>query len=135
MGPSAYGIDFKIATITYKVVHLKQPLSLVKLIKHKFMHLHTGHNDQLLLQHPLFGANSYGYRAFSYTVHTVYFTVSNKLPYFIHNAPSVILFTKKIKNTILKFLQAVSSMVRKFHRFLHCRILTLVNESGFISRF
>ena len=51
------------------------------------MHLNTRNNDQLLFQDLPVGTNSYGRHAFSYTAHTV----QNKLPYKIHNAPSVIL--------------------------------------------
>ena len=55
-------MDFK-TTLTYKAVHLKQPPSLAKHLKLKFMHLNTPHNDLLLLQHPWVGTNSYGLRA------------------------------------------------------------------------
>ena len=51
-------IDFKIATLTSKVVHLilKQTLSLAKHLKLYSTHINTRLNDQLLLQHPLIGA-------------------------------------------------------------------------------
>ena len=62
------------------------------------MHLNTRNNDQLLLQHPSVGTNSYGRRAFSYTAPTVW----NKLPYKIRNAPSVTLFRKKLKTLYFK---------------------------------
>ena len=39
--PIACHIDFKIATLTYKAVHLKQPPSLAKHIKLKPMHINT----------------------------------------------------------------------------------------------
>ena len=48
--PIASGIDLKIDTWTYKVVHLKQPLSLAKHLKLKFMHFTTRNNDQLLFK-------------------------------------------------------------------------------------
>ena len=86
-------IDIKIATLTYKAVHLKQPPSLAKHLKLKSMHLNTRNNDQLLLQHPPVGTNSYGHRAFSYTAPTVW----NKVPDYIRNAPSVMSFVKKTK--------------------------------------
>ena len=92
----ASGIDFKIAILTYKAVHLKQPLCLAQHLKLKSMHLNTRNNDQLLLQHPSVGTNSSGHRAFSYTAPTVW----NKLPYQIRNASLVTLFRKKIENTI-----------------------------------
>ena len=47
------------------------------------MHFSTDNNEQLLLQHPAVGTNSYGRRAFSYTAPTVW----NKLPHDIRNAP------------------------------------------------
>ena len=86
-------IDFKIATLTYKAVHLKQPPSLAKHLKLKSMHFNTGNNDQLLLQHPPVGTNSYGHRAFSYRALTVW----NQVPDFIRNAPSVMSFRKQLK--------------------------------------
>ena len=66
------------------------------------MHLNTRNNDQLLLQHPSVGTNSYGRHAFSYTAPTVW----NKLPYKLCNALSVILFRKKLKT--LYFLKTSS---------------------------
>ena len=54
------------------------------------LNINTRNNDQLLLQHPSVGTNSYGRRVFSYTTPTVW----NKLPYKIRNAPSVTLFRK-----------------------------------------
>ena len=91
--PIASRIDFKIATLTYKAVHLKQPPSLAKLLQIKFMHLNTRNNDQLLLQYPPVGTNSYGRRAFSYTAPTVW----NKVPDYIRSAPSVMSFRKHLK--------------------------------------
>ena len=67
--PIASRIDFKIATLTDKAVHLKQPPSLAKPLKLKPMHLNTRNIDQLL-QHPPVGTNSYGCRALSYSVPT-----------------------------------------------------------------
>ena len=64
--PIASRINFKIATLTYKAVHLKQPPCLAQHLKLKSMHLNTRNNDQLLLQHPSVGTNGYGRRAFSY---------------------------------------------------------------------
>ena len=58
----------------------------------------TRNNDELLLQHPSVGTNSYGRRAFSYTGPTV----SNKHPYKIRNAPSVTLLRKKLKTLYFK---------------------------------
>ena len=91
-------IAFKIATLAYKAVHLKQPPSLAKHLKLKSMHLNTRNNDQLLLEHPPVGTNSYGRRAFSYTAPTVW----NKLPHKIRYAPSVTLFRKKLKTLYFK---------------------------------
>ena len=56
--PIASGIDFKISTLTYKAVHLKQPPSLAKHLKLKSMHPNTRKNDKLLLQHPPVDTNS-----------------------------------------------------------------------------
>ena len=83
--PIASRTDFKIAILTYKAVHLKQPPCLAKLLKLKSMHFNTRNNDQLLLQHPSVGTNSYGRRGFSYTGPTVW----NKIPHSIRIAPSV----------------------------------------------
>ena len=94
--PIACFIDFKIATLTYKAVHLKQPPSLAKHLKLKSMHFSIRNNDQLLLQHPLVGTYSCGCRAFCYTASTVW----NKIPDNIHNAPSVMSFRKQLKYTI-----------------------------------
>ena len=58
------------------------------------MQLNTRNNDQLLLQHPSVGTNSYGRHTFSYTAPTV----CNKLPYGICNAPSSLIdFMKQLK--------------------------------------
>ena len=86
-------IDFKIATLTYKVVYLKQPQSLAKLLKLKSMHFNTQNNDQLLLQHLPVGTYSYERRAFSYTAPTVW----NEVPDSIRKAPSVMSFRKDLK--------------------------------------
>ena len=83
--PVASRIDFKIATLTYKAVHLKQPPCLAQHLKLKSMHLNTRNNDQLLLLHPSVGTNSYGRRAFSYKVPTVW----NKLPYKIRKGRTI----------------------------------------------
>ena len=96
--PIASCIVFKIVTLTYKAVHLKEPSCLAQHLKLKSMHLNTRNNDQLLLQHPSVGTNSYGRCAFSYTAPTVW----NKLPYNIRNAPSVTLFRKKLKPLYFK---------------------------------
>ena len=96
--PVAFRIDFKIATLTYKAVDLKQPLCLAQHLKLKSMHLNTWNNDQLLLQHPSVGTNSYERRSLSYTAATVW----NKLPYKIPNAPLVTLFRKKLKTLYFK---------------------------------
>ena len=69
--PISSHINFKIATITYQAVHLKQPPSLAKYLKLTSMHFNTRNNDQLLLQHPPVGTNSYGRRAFSYKAHSL----------------------------------------------------------------
>ena len=71
-----------------KAVHLKQPPSLAKHLQIKSMHFNTRNNDQLLLQHPPVGTNSYGRRAFSYTAPTVW----NKVPDYIRSAPLVMSF-------------------------------------------
>ena len=99
--PIASRLDFKIATLTYKAVHLKQSPCLAQHLKLKSMQLKTRNNDQLLLQHPSVGTNSYGRRAFSYTAPIVW----NKLPYKIRNAPSVTLFRKKLKTLYFKLLE------------------------------
>ena len=88
-------IDFKVAILNYKAVHLKQPPCLAQHLKLKSMNLNTQNNDQLLLKHPSVGTNSYGRRAFSYTVW-------NKLPYKIRNAPSVTIFRKILKTLYFK---------------------------------
>ena len=117
--PIASCIDFKIATLTYKVVHLKQPPCLAQHLKLKSMHLNTRNNDQRLLQHPSVGTNSYGRRAFRYTAPTVW----NKLPYKIRNAPSVIYLGKYWKHYILKLLQDGSALsVRKSITIWLCQI-------------
>ena len=72
---------------------MKQPPSFAKHLKFKSMHLNTRNNDQLLLQHPPVGTNSYGHRAFSYTVPSVW----NKVPDYICNTPSVMSFRKLLK--------------------------------------
>ena len=79
----------KLAPLTYKAVHFKQAPSLAKHLKLKSTHFNTRNNDQLLLQHPPVGTNSYNGRcAFSYTAPRVW----NKLPDDIRNATSVMLF-------------------------------------------
>ena len=72
---------------------MKQPPSLAKHLKLKSMHLNTQNNDQLLLQHPPVGTNSYGRCAFSYTAPSVW----NKVPDYIRSAPSVMSFRKHLK--------------------------------------
>ena len=72
---------------------MKQPPSLDKHLKLKSMHLNTRNNNQLVLQHPSVGTNSYGRRAFSYTAPSVW----NKVPDYIRNAPSVMSFRKHLK--------------------------------------
>ena len=57
------------------------------------MHFNTRNGDQLLLQHPPVGTNSYGHRAFSYTAPTVW----NKVPEYVCSAPSVMSFRKQLK--------------------------------------
>ena len=71
------------------------------------MHLNTRNNNQLLLQHPSVGINSYGRRAFNYTSPTVW----NKLPYKIHNATLVTLFRKKLKTPYFKTSSRWSHLV------------------------
>ena len=90
---TASRIDFKIATLTDKAVHLKQPPSLAQHLKLKSIHFNTQNNDQLLLQHSSVGTNNYRRPAFSYTAPTVW----NKLSYKIRNVPSVTLFRKELK--------------------------------------
>ena len=63
--PIALRIYVKIATLTYKVVHLKQHPSLAKHLKLKSMYFITRNNGQLLPQHPPVGTNSYAW------IHTV----------------------------------------------------------------
>ena len=79
-----------IATLTYKAVNLKLPLSLAQHLKLKSIHVNTGHIHQLFLQHPSVGVNSYGHHAFSYAVPKVW----NKLSFPLRNASSVTLFRK-----------------------------------------
>ena len=55
---------YKIANLTYKAVHLKQLPCLAQHLKLKSMHLNTRNNDQLLVQYPSVGTNSYGRRDF-----------------------------------------------------------------------
>ena len=57
------------------------------------MHFNTRNNDQLLVQYPPVGTNSYGRRGFSYMAPTVW----NKIPDNIHNVPSVMSFRKQLK--------------------------------------
>ena len=64
------------------------------------MNLNTRNNDQLLLQHPPVGTNSYGRRAFSYTAPSVW----NKVPDYIRNAPSVMSFRKHLKTYYFRHL-------------------------------
>ena len=64
--------------------------ALAKHLKLMSMHFNTRNNDQLLLQHPPVGTNSYGRRAFSYTAPTVW----NKVPDYICSAPSVMSFRR-----------------------------------------
>ena len=96
--PIASSTDFKIATLTYKAVHLKQPPGLAQLLKLKSMHLNTRNSDQLHLQHPSVDTNTCGRRVFSYTALKVW----NKHPYKIRYAPSVTLFRKKWKPLYFK---------------------------------
>ena len=131
-------IDFKIATLTYKAVHLKQPPCLAQHLKLKSMHLNTRNNDQLLLQHPSVGTNSYIRRAFSYTAPTVW----NKLPYKIRNAPSVTLFRKNMKTLYFKTSSRPPDgrvlpgpEVYEDLTLPDMWILTLINISEFVSRF
>ena len=91
-------INFKVATITYKVLHLQQPPSLHRCLKLKSMPLNTRSNNQLQLQHPPVGSNNYGRRAFSYTAPTVW----NMIPYCIRSAPSVMSFRKQLKTYYFK---------------------------------
>ena len=91
--PIASRINFKIATLTYKAVHLKQSPSLAKYLRLKPMHFNTRNNEPLFLQHPQVGTNSYGHRAFCYTAPTVW----SKVPYYIRNAPSVVSLRKQLK--------------------------------------
>ena len=85
-------IDFKIANLTFRAVHLKQPPFLAKLLKLKSMQFSTQNNDQLLLQHPPAGTNSYGRHVSSCTAPTVL----NKIPHPICIAPSVMSFRKEL---------------------------------------
>ena len=59
-------IDFKIATLSYKAVHLKQMPSVAQHLKLKSIDVNTRHNNQLLLQHLSVNTNSYGRPAFRY---------------------------------------------------------------------
>ena len=58
------------------------------------MHFNTRNSDQLLLQHPPVGTNSYGRRAFSYTAPTVWNNVHIE---YVRNAPSVMSVRKQLK--------------------------------------
>ena len=105
-----------ISTLTYKAVRLKQPPSLAKHLKLKSMHFNTRSSDQLLLQHPPVGTNSYGRHAFSYTAPTVWSKVAD----YVRNAPSVMSFRKHLKTLfwILAFIN-VSVYVSHFWVRLH----------------
>ena len=64
------------------------------------MLFNTRNNDQLLLQHPPLGINSYGRRALNYTAPTVW----NKLPDDICNVPSVMSFRKQLQTHYFEIL-------------------------------
>ena len=46
--PIASCIDFKNVTLAYNVVIFKQPVSILKHLKLKSIHINTPHNNQLL---------------------------------------------------------------------------------------
>ena len=94
-------INFKIATLTYKAVHLDQPPSLRKYLKIKRAEANsvkTRYNDGYILEQPSGGKNKFGCRAFSYTAPAVW----NKLPSCIRKAPSVMSFRKQLKTHYFK---------------------------------
>ena len=102
------------------------------------MHFHTRNTDQLLLQHPPVGTNSYGRRAFSYTAPTVW----NKIPHSIRIAPSVMSFRKKLKTHYFAHLLSlpdgcVMACLEIFYVLTlpDMWILALINVSGIVSRF
>ena len=79
------------------------------------MHFKTINNDQLLLQQPPVGTNSYGCRAFSYRAPSVW----NKVPDYIHKEPSVMSFRKQLKALYFGHLSRliVSCLFRTSYRF------------------
>ena len=91
--PVTSRINFKIATLAYKAVHLHQPPCLHRLLKLKSMPFNTRSNNQLQLQHPPVGSNNYGPRAFSYTAPSVW----NIIPFCIRNPSSLMSFRKQLK--------------------------------------
>ena len=102
------------------------------------MHFNTRNNDQLLLQHPPVSTNSYERCAFSYTTPTVW----NEFPDSIRNAPSVMSFKKQLKTYYFgNLLRPPDGYVMSCPEVLQVLtlpdmwILTLINVSGFVSRF
>ena len=65
------------------------------------MHVNTRQTDQLVLQHISVSTNSYGLCFQLYIVAPVW----NKLPYDIHNAPSVMSLRKQFKTHHLGIFQ------------------------------
>ena len=128
--PIAFSIDFKIATLTYKAVHLKQPLSLAQHLKLKSIHFITRNNDQLLLGH------------IQLILTAILPTVWNKVPDYIRNAPLVTSFRKQLKAHYFRHLLRPPEGCRMSYRDV-CNvlalpdmwILTLINVSGLVSHF
>ena len=90
--PVVMGIDFKIACMTYKAVHMNQPPLLSKTIQLRSIKANTRSADHLQLQHPPIGTNNYGRRAFGYAAPSVW----NKIPLQIRMAPSILAFRKQL---------------------------------------
>ena len=92
-------ISFKIATLTYKAVHSKQPPSLAKLLQFKnHTNVTTRTANCLQLQHPPVGSNNFGRRAFCYAAPSIW----NSIPFSIRTAKNLMAFRKQLKTYYFK---------------------------------
>ena len=91
--PVVSRIDFKLACITYKAVHMNQPPLLSKSLTLRSTRINTRSSNHLQLQHPPVGNNNFGRRAFAFSAPTVW----NQIPFNIRNAPSLFSFRKQLK--------------------------------------
>ncbi len=90
--PVSYRIKFKIATITYKSLTLKQPAYLCNLLKPRSRPQTLRSNNQNYLQVPK-TKNSFGTRAFSVSAPSIW----NSLPVSVRSANSLPSFRKLLK--------------------------------------